>query len=179
MLYFIRHGQTEDNARHILTGRKDIPLSAEGIRQVEEESENCKNINIDIIFCSPLIRARMTCDAINKYHNAKVIVTDELIERDYGRYDGKPDTKIDREKCWNYFDDFDKYGVESPKMVFGRVYAFLDRIKEEYKDKDVLIVTHKGVGRAVHCYFNGLPSDGDLLSLGMPNAKIITYKFED
>ena len=27
MLYFIRHGQTEENVNHILTGRRDIPLN--------------------------------------------------------------------------------------------------------------------------------------------------------
>ena len=62
--------------------------------------------------------------------------------------------------------------------MFGRIYAFLDKIKEEYKNKDILIVAHNGVGRAIYCYFNGLPSDGNLLSFDMPNAKVIGYKFE-
>lgn len=179
MLYFIRHGQTEENVKHILTGRRDIPLNEEGKRQVELEGEKNKNMNIDLIFCSPLYRAKQTCEAINKYHNCKVIITDELIERTYGKYEGKPSSCIDREKCWNYFEDMSKGGMETPRMLFGRIYAFLDKIKEEYKDKDVLIVAHNGIGRAIYCYFNGLPNDGNLLSFEMPNAKIISYKFED
>lgn len=178
MLYFIRHGQTEENVNHILTGRRDIPLNEVGMKQVEEEGENCKDLNIDIIFCSPLLRARQTCEAINKYHGAEVIVTDEVIERTYGKYEGKPSSCINREKCWNYFEDIDKGKMETPRMLFGRVYAFLDKIKEEYKDKDILIVAHNGIGRAIYCYFNGLPSDGNLLSFEMPNAKVISYKFE-
>lgn len=179
MLYFIRHGQTEQNVNHILTGRLDIPLNKEGEKQVEKEGENSKNLNIDIIFCSPLYRARQTCEAINKYHNAKVIICDEIIERTYGKYEGKKFSSIDREKSWNYFEDMDRKGIETPRMLFGRVYAFLDRIKEEYKDKDVLIVAHNGIGRAIYCYFNGLPNDGNLLSINMPNAKIIKYEFKD
>jgi len=179
VLYFIRHGQTEENVKNILTGRRDIPLNKEGEKQIELEAENCKDVNIDIIFCSPLIRARQTCEAINKYHNSKVVFTDEVIERSYGKYEGKLASSIDREKSWNYFEDMDKGGMETPRMLFGRIYAFLDKIKEEYKDKDVLIVAHNGVGRAIYCYFNGLPSDGNLLSFSMPNAKVVSYKFED
>ena len=179
MLYFIRHGQTEENVKNILTGRRDIPLNETGVKQVEDEGVNCKDLNIDIIFCSPLYRARQTCDAINKYHNAEVVVTDEVIERTYGKYEGKLASSIDREKSWNYFEDYNKKGIETPRMLFGRIYAFLDKIKEEYKDKDVLIVAHNGVGRAIYCYFNGIPEGGNLLSFNMPNAKVISYKFED
>lgn len=179
MLYFIRHGQTEENVNHILTGRRDIPLNQVGMKQVVEEANRCKDLKIDIIYCSPLIRARQTCDAINKYHNSKIIVTDEVIERTYGRYEGKVSSSIDREKCWNYFEDISKGGMETPRELFGRVYAFLDKIKKEHKGENVLIVAHNGVGRAIYCYFNGLPSDGNLLSFQMPNAKVIEYKFED
>lgn len=179
MLYFIRHGQTEENIKHILTGRRDIPLNKTGEEQVKLEGENSKDLDIDIIFCSPLFRAKQTCEAINKYHNVEVVVTDEVVERTYGKYEGKLASSIDREKSWNYFADFDKGGIETPRMLFGRVYAFLDKIKEEYKDKNVLIVAHNGIGRAIYCYFNGLPEDGNLLSFEMPNAKIINYKFED
>lgn len=179
MLYFIRHGQTEENVKHILTGRRDIPLNDTGLKQVEEEGERCKDLKIDLIFCSPLFRARQTCDAINKYHNAEVIVTEEVIERTYGKFEGKLSSSIDREKSWNYFEDITKGGMETPRMLFGRVYEFLDKIKEEYKDKNILIVAHNGIGRAIYCYFNGIPEGGNLLSFEMPNAKVIEYKFED
>ncbi len=177
MLYFIRHGQTQQNVEHILTGRQDIPLNETGIKQVEEEAIRVKDYHFDLIFCSPLKRAIQTCEAINKYHNAPIIVTDELIERTYGKYENKRFNSIDREKCWNYFLDINKGGIETPKEIFGRVYAFLDKIKEEYKNKKILIVAHNGIGRAIYCYFNGIPEDGNLLSFDMPNAKVIEYKW--
>lgn len=179
MLYFVRHGQTEQNVQHILTGRLDIPLNETGLKQVEETGIEAKDLKIDIIFCSPLFRAVQTCDAINKYHNAPVIYTEEVIERTYGKFEGKKSSLIDREKSWNYFEDMYIDIMETPRELFGRVYAFLDKIKEEYKDKNILIVAHNGIGRAIYCYFNGLPIDGNLLSFEMPNAKIIEYKFED
>lgn len=177
MLYFIRHGETNDNINHILTGRKDTPLNGNGLKQVEEEAINRKNLHFDIILCSPLTRAIQTCEAINKYHNCEVVITEDLIERTYGKYEGKPSYLIDREKCWNYLEDMEKKGIENLKMFFGRVYQFLDKIKEEYKDKNILIVAHRGIGKAVYCYFNGLPLDGRLLDLNIPNAKILEYRW--
>ena len=178
MLYFIRHGRTEENVKHILTGRRDIPLDEEGERQVALEGENSQNLKIDIIFCSPLFRARQTCEAINKYHNAPVVITDELIERTYGKYEGKLSSSVDKAKMWNYFVNYNRGGIETPQMILGRVYAFLDKIRDEYKEKNVLLVAHNGIGRAVYCYFNGIPLDGDLLSIESPNAKILSYEFE-
>ena len=80
MLYFIRHGQTQHNVDGVLTGRLDIPLNENGLKQVEKEAIESKKINIDIIFCSPLLRTKQTCEAINKYHNSPVIITEEIIE---------------------------------------------------------------------------------------------------
>lgn len=178
MLYFVRHGQTDHNINHILTGRLDVPLNETGLKQVEQVGIDSKDLKIDIIFRSPLNRVKQTCEAINKYHNAPVIVSEELIERSYGKYEGKTLASIDREKSWNYFEDMYLKVMETPRELFGRVYAFLDKIKVEYKDKNILIVAHNGIGRAIYCYFNGIPSDGNLLSFEMPNAKIIEYKFE-
>lgn len=179
MLYFVRHGQTNDNINHILTGRLNTPLNETGLKQVEQAGMDAKDLNIDIIFCSPLDRAKKTCEAINKHHNAKVVVTEDLIERTYGKFEGKSSSSIDREKSWNYFEDMYINIMETPRELFGRVYAFLDKVKEEYLDKDVLIVAHNGIGRAIYCYFNGIPRDGNLLSFEMPNAKVVTYKFEE
>lgn len=179
MLYFVRHGETDDNVNHILTGRQNTPLNENGLKQVEQSGIEAKDLKIGVIFCSPLDRARKTCEAINKYHYKDVIYTEELIERSYGLYENRPSSSIDREACWNYFEDYKKDVMETPRELFGRVYAFLDKIKKEYKNKNILIVAHNGIGRAIYCYFNGIPADGNLLSFEMPNAKVITYNFED
>ena len=36
-------------------------------------------------------------------------------------------------------------------------------------------MSHNDVGRAIHCYFNGIPSDGNVRELSLPNAKIIKF----
>ena len=101
------------------------------------------------------------------------------MERDFGKYESCSYSCIDGDKCWNYYDSTYEGEIESLKEVFNRVHLFLDEIKEEIKSKNVLIVAHNDIGRAIYCYFNGLPENGNLLSFSMPNAKVIAYKFED
>ena len=177
MLYFIRHGQTNHNANKLLAGRCDIELNEVGLEQAKIASDNCRGLNIDLIYCSPLIRAKQTCDEINKNHDCKVIIKDELIERSFGKYESKPYGCVEGKKCWNYYDNTYDNEVEPLRDVFKRVHSFLDEIKEECKNGNVLIVAHNDVGRAIHCYFNGIVNKGDLLELSMPNASVVEYEW--
>lgn len=176
MLYFTRHGKTNHNANKLLSGHYDIPLNEEGLYQAKQAGMNAKDIKIDLIYCSPLIRAKQTCNEINKYHNAEVIIKEELIERDFGKYESKEYSLIDGEKCWNYYDDTYDKEIEPLKRVFERVYEFLDKIKEESKYKNILIVAHNDIGRAIYCYFNGIPRDGNLRNLTMGNGEFIKFE---
>ncbi len=178
MLYFMRHGKTDNNVKRLLSGRYDVPLNEQGIEDAKKEAIETKDLHIDIIFCSPLTRAKQTCAEINKYHNAPVIYEDCLVERSFGKYENKPVTKMKPEKYWNYFKDDNNKNIERLSEVFGRVYDFLDKIKEEYKGKDILIIGHNDIGRAIYCYFNGLPEDGYVYPLRSVNAKIVSYDFE-
>ena len=42
MLYIMRHGKTDWNAKHKLQGRTDIPLNEEGIQMAEQAKEKYK-----------------------------------------------------------------------------------------------------------------------------------------
>ena len=179
MLYFIRHGKTDYNLNNLLAGRCDIGLNEEGFYQAKEAKLDSKKIELYLIFCSPLLRAKQTCLIINEEHNAPVIIKDELIERDFKLYEGKQYSCINGDEAWNYYLDAYEGELETIKEVFERVYKFLDEIKDKYKEKNILIVAHNDIGRAIHCYFNGIPEDGNLRNLSMPNAKIIKYNFKE
>lgn len=177
MLYFVRHGQTNHNVNKLLAGRCDIPLNDEGVMQARDSALNFKDIKIDLIFCSPLIRAKQTCKEINKYHEVEVIIDDRLMERDFGVYESKPYECVDGKKCWNYYCDMYDKEIEPLKDVFTRVDSLVNDIKKEYFGKNILIVAHNDIGRALYCHFNGVPQNGDLLSLTFTNADIIKYEW--
>ena len=84
----VRHGQTDWNVRDLLQGRTDIELNETGKSQAIETANNLKNINIDVIFVSPLKRTRRTAEEINRIRNLDVTIDERLIERGFGDYEG-------------------------------------------------------------------------------------------
>ena len=66
MLYIMRHGKTDWNALHKLQGRTDIPLNEEGRLMALKAHEEYKSWNIDVCYCSPLIRAVETAQIDRK-----------------------------------------------------------------------------------------------------------------
>ena len=177
MIYFVRHGQTDDNANgNLLTGWSDTPLNKNGIEQAKETAKNLKTINFEICFCSPLLRARQTLDEIKKYHkNLKVIFDDRLKERDYGEITKKP-AGICNFRRWNANDKI-PFKMESIPEMFKRVASFYDDLKKDYIGKNILIVSHSGVGRLSYFYFNGKPQDGDYSDFKIDNAKVMELVF--
>lgn len=171
-VYIVRHGQVPHNAlKQYNTNDED--LTDLGIKQAEELRDKIKNINFDIIICSPLNRAKHTADILNVNHY-KIIYDDRIMERSCGDLSGKPLEVTNREEYWNYNTTI-KYGTsENIKLFFDRVYNFLDELKtKDYKN--VLIVAHSGVSKAFNGYFEGI-QDGKFLNRGLKNCEIKEYE---
>lgn len=163
-LYVMRHGCTRMNKEHLYNGQLDEDLIEEGIEGAKEASKTVKDLKLDVIFCSPLIRAKHTCDIVN-CNNVQVIYDNRLKERTLGEVDGKnlESEGISDENFYNYYFKSDIKGFEDIPTLFKRVHSFLDELKkQEYNN--VLIITHGGVLRAINYYFNDIPEDGNLLS---------------
>ncbi len=174
-LYITRHGQTDGNVYKIMDGIRDIDLNEKGIDQAKITRDNLKNINFDLIICSPLTRTKHTMEIIN-INNNPVIYDERIIERDCGEFTGLGFDSLDRDLYWNYHDKTIYEKAETMQHLFNRVYSFLDEIKEKYKDKTILLVTHSGVTKVINCYFNGIPNDGNLQVLGLDNCEVKIYE---
>jgi len=59
-LIMMRHGESKWNHLNLFTGWVDVPLSSKGVEEAIRGGEKIKNIPIDVIFTSTLIRAQMT-----------------------------------------------------------------------------------------------------------------------
>ena len=88
MVYFIRHGETDFNLKGIIQGQLDIPLNETGIKQAYETKDKLTNLKIDIIFCSPLIRAKQTAEIINEKLNVPIVYDNRLKEFNAGDKQG-------------------------------------------------------------------------------------------
>ena len=173
-VYAVRHGQVDSNFKKIHNVSNDEDINETGIKQAESLRDRIKDMDFDIVYVSPYLRARHTAEIINS-KNIKTVIDDRLRERSAGDLRGKPLDSTDREEYWNYYTKI-KYGTEeSMQNLFERVANFLDELKE--KDyESVLVVAHRGVSRAFYAYFNGIPEDGKMLNLGLNNCEIKEYE---
>jgi probable phosphoglycerate mutase len=175
-ILFVRHGETDWNVLNKLQGQTDNPLNETGIRQAYALQEKIVDYNIDVIISSPLKRALKTAEIINEKLNVPLIIRKELIERGLGIYESK--TREERDVLGvdlRLATNAKIPTVESADEISERVFGLLDDIKKEYKDKTVLLVSHRGVGRVIEWYFDGyLPSNDSKRTLA--NAEIVEYE---
>lgn len=170
-IYLVRHGQVPHNASHQYNA-KDEDLTEVGIKQALEVKEKIKDINFDVIYSSPLIRAKHTAQIIT--NNSNIVFDDRLKERSCGSLSGQPLEFTNRIEYWNYYTDI-QYGTsENIQKFFKRVYNFLDELKTKNYEK-VLIVAHSGISKAFNGYFEGI-QDGKFLDRGLKNCEIKEYK---
>lgn len=154
MIKFVRHGETEYNVLGISQGQLDIPLNEKGLMQAEEISLFLKDYHFDVIYTSPLIRAKKTAEIINKYHNVKIVVDDRLKEFFAGRRQGTKSSDWTSEMNEDFMLHPEKYGAESNEGFYNRcVEAYLDLPA----DKEVLVVAHASVYKNILRYKEGQP----------------------
>lgn len=175
-LYIVRHGKTSWNEKGLLQGSTDIELNPDGIKEAKELALKLDLSKIDICISSPLKRARQTAKILvgNKL---KIIYDDLLKERGFGNYEGK---KINYDligKQWDYLLNDSSNGIESIKDCLDRAKIFLDKIKKEYPNKNILIVSHGGFIKALHFNLIGYGENTDFLTFNPKNATLYEYDF--
>jgi broad specificity phosphatase PhoE len=143
----LRHGQTELSTERRFAGRRDIPLTKEGIRQAGLAARRLAGTGVDAIVSSPLQRARRTAEAVAEATGAPLVVYDELVEADFGAWEGLTFGEAalkwpDELSTWMSSPDAAPPEGESFAMVALRVLAGLDRLTADYPRKKVVIVSH-------------------------------------
>ena len=84
--------------------------------------------------------------------------------------------EVDRWDCWDVILNTKVQNIECIQDFMYRVSSFIEEIKEKYKNKNVLVVTHSAVIRVIHYMLGSIPEDGNLSRINIPNLRIIEYK---
>lgn len=159
-VYMIRHGQSQDNADKIVSGNRNTPLTEIGKHQSVQVGKKAKALDIDLIVCSPLKRARDTAELIAEaigYPESAIKIVDELAERDLGVLEGHSYAK--NELLNGNFPAVEHIqGVETLNSLHGRVQHALREITQDKKHKNVLIVAHFIVGRMLRTIVDNRPA---------------------
>lgn len=99
-IWIMRHGETDWAAAGRHTGRNDLPLNANGEAQARELALRLTGERFARVVCSPLQRARRTCELAG--FGDQALVDDDAVEWDYGAYEGRTtnEIRVERPDWW-------------------------------------------------------------------------------
>lgn len=142
----MRHGQVAANARGLLLGRADPPLTPAGYDQAYALAAALPRPAR--IVSSPLRRARETAavlaDGFSGVDGEAVAVDPRWIEMDYGDLDGRAPDALNEGSWqrWRQDPDFVPAGGESLAAVGARVREACTELAAEAALGDVVVVSH-------------------------------------
>jgi len=164
-LWLLRHGATEWalNGRH--TGSTDIPLVPQGEAEARALAPLLAQHTFDAVYCSPLERARRTCELAGLGSQAQL--EPDLREWDYGRYEGITTAEIRQSvPDWTVFSQPCPDG-ESLTQVQERCEALITRLVQQHPGGRVALFAHGHILRSLAGCWLGLGvAGGALLVLG-------------
>jgi alpha-ribazole phosphatase/probable phosphoglycerate mutase len=181
-VYLLRHGKTVGGHERRYKGRLDVPLSDEGVRQIEkaaafiqrhtgrtsappglQNGRGSENSAVEIVYCSKLLRAIKSAETLSRPLGLVPVSIERLGERDFGRWEGMTFDEIGAA----YPGEFDAWakdplrfspvGGESTQAVFDRVMPVFTELVEKHKDRTLAVVAHGGVNRVILCGVLGIP----------------------
>ena len=156
-LVLVRHGETEWSKSGQHTGRTDIALTPRGERLGAKTAELLKGHVFSLVLTSPLQRARRTAQLAGLVDAQP---DDDLMEWDYGGYEGLTATEI-RDLVghpWSVFNDGVIPGAtpgESIEEVAARCHRVIDRAIPFLATGDVALVGHGHCLRILAAVFLG------------------------
>ena len=168
-----RHGETEWSRTGRHTGRTDVPLTDAGREQARALGERLAGRDLELVLTSPLVRASETCRLAGLGDAAQL--RDDLMEWDYGEYDGMTTAQIRAERPdWFLWRDGCP-GGETPDDVAARA----DRVVAEVREAagDAALFAHGHVLRVLAARWIGLPP-GAGAHLGLATATLGVLAWE-
>ena len=189
----VRHGQTRQHDEKMFIGQYDVPLSEEGAAQIETSAEELVRMGLkpDRIYSSDLSRAvssagiiagKMFSDAAGNGSAAEhVCPVKGLREINLGSWDGRPVREIKEQ----FPEEYSRRGQDMFVFKTGnrsenfydmqyRAVRALRQILKEDSSRDILIVTHSGVIRALQNKLRGLRVDDSWESI--PKGGFVVMK---
>ena len=162
-LILVRHGQTDWNKNGRIQGQLDIPLNAEGKKQIQTIIAGLAHLkgikNIDALYSSHLSRSWETAEAIGKIFSLKVKRLKELNELNQGVWQGLLEKHLMKRYKKLYAIWKENPSVTKPpkgedlKEASDRVMSVVKEIVKRHNGHAVCIVTHEIVSTLIKSYY--------------------------
>ena len=174
-LWLVRHGETEWSRLLKHTGRTDIALTDVGRSQARAVARRLAGRDFALVLSSPLSRALETARLAG--FGDRVETTDDLLEWDYGRDEGRTTAEIRLERPgWTVWRD-GPVGGESADAVAERVDRVIERVRAG--SGDALVFAHGHVLRVLAARWLGEPpTEGRLYALSTATISVLGWERE-
>ncbi len=150
-VYLARHGQTAYNKEGRFQGQLQVPLDETGRAQARELAKRAAEHEFAALWCSPLLRARETADAVARRIGLEPREDARLMETDAGEWTDRTFSEIHAEAP----EEFAKFIAGDPFFAFPggesfaqqgvRVAAAIYDVRRA--EAPALVVCHGGVIR--------------------------------
>lgn len=164
-LFLIRHGETEWNVEGRYQGQADPPLNEHGLRQATELSERLGQVDLELLYTSPLLRSEQTAEIISRKLAIPIYKDERLMEINQGDWQTRLRSEIEE----LYPDLFKRWeiepwevtppGGESLQQVRQRVFAAIDELLQIHAGKRIGIVSHRIPIALIKMRYQGLDPD--------------------
>jgi broad specificity phosphatase PhoE len=172
-IVLVRHGETEWSAVGKHTGRTDLPLVEAGRKRAGALADELAGRSFALVLCSPLRRARETCELAG--FGGPAVVDEDLREWDYGEYEGltTPEIRERRPDWWLWTDGCP--GGESPAQMAVRADRVLARLRAA--DGDAIAFAHGHILRVLAARWVGQgPEFGAHLTLAAGGLSVLGFE---
>lgn len=187
-LILVRHGQSEYNAKDLWTGWIDVPLTELGKIEAKKAGEEIKDLKIDVVFVSDLIRSKQTWEEMAKVLDLEDLVTieaPEIKERSYGDLAGlnkwEVKKKYGNEQWLKWRRSWDEPipNGETLKNVYDRVVPYYQKtiLPLLKAGKNVLLSDHGNSLRALVKYLDNI-SNNEIYTLEIPTGTVYLYEID-
>lgn len=153
-LYFIRHGETDSNAKGVLQGRGiNDSLNDRGRQQAEHLSTFMSQVPLELVVTSNLERAKQTAQILLQRHDSSIPVLEieDLAEISWGTLEGTPTKGVsDVLEEWNRgaFDVSSPNG-ESPLEVERRAIPVIYKLLQNRPETTIVFILHGRLMRII------------------------------
>jgi probable phosphoglycerate mutase len=163
LFLLVRHGETNVVGR-LLTGRNPgVHLNAQGWRQAEQLTERLRDVPLQALCASPLERAQETARPLALERGLSIRIVPEIHEIDYGDWQGYSIEELALDSYWVEYNRYRSLyrvpGGESLAEVQLRMVRGIERLRAEYLEGPVILISHSDPIKALLAYILGIPLD--------------------
>lgn len=156
-IYIVRHCEAIGNLKRFFQGTTDFDITETGAKQLDCLRERFKDIKLDKIYTSPLIRTQKTAEALQGGRDIEIEVCEGLIELDGGVLEGRPVKEAFASvpgllDTWHMRpEEFQAPNGEAMSHAYGRIWDAVSKLASENKGKTIACAGHGGVFRSLIC----------------------------